>query len=417
MSQMDKKLKARFVPFVDQESNKLITVRNAQGDNVIKPIYQGGHKHQNDVYDVVQPPVVAAPSTTLTAAQTIVDFQIQPTDQVVDEVVLEIEAAETGGSASVTPCPVPLMIQRLEIWGNSGSTLLQTIFGQVLYLMNGLLFTNEQLTNISSTQNFNNTMGGVTAIASNGNASYYCPLFLSFIGQDGKFPLNCLKGYLLFRFYFQPSVETGTGVLSVKGMNLHLFCHDIPMADKQDLKNIYESNTYELDFLDNIDVTFPNQTITAQTNNPFRLTSLAQCRLAFALGTFRAGTANASAAARTYTSIGSTSSAKYVLLNANGQDISGGSQLQYPLMRYLHSTRTVPGQLFTNLPIVPFLFSSPIKSLAGVDDGDQDFTGYEQTAYIPDSNFTTGTYTYDLWSFWKRRLTITNGICSVANAI
>lgn len=131
----------------------------------------------------------------------------------------------------------------------------------------------------------NTSLAGPSAIAASGTATYYLPLILTFFGQDGHFPLNAMNGYINFRFFFRPSVESGTGTLNCVSMNLHAMVHDIPHHEKADIKEIYHSNHYEFDYLDVIDVSFPNQTVTAGTQNTFRLTALSNATVPFMMGT------------------------------------------------------------------------------------------------------------------------------------
>jgi len=386
--------------------------QNLNGKKVIKSAYQASHVHKNSLFDVVIPPVTSAATNSLTATSTIVDFHIQPSDYILKQLTLQVSVSNGSSTDTVTPTVAPFFIQRVEIRVNGGSDLIQTIYGPALFLLNGIVMNNGQIASLSNVLNMNTSFAGPNALAISGTATYYIPIIGCF-WESGSLglPLNALTGLINVRFFFQNSVESGSGTLNVTSMQLHQQMLDIPSSDKSEIFKLFRNNPAEWDYLDQIQQDYTQTFTSSQENRNMRFTSWSGMDVAFAIAGLRSNPNTVTSGEwRTFSSIGA--GATYVIYDANGVDITGGSKLNYHMERYVETAQEINSAMFTYLPLIPLFFSNPISSLAGIKVGGLEFTGNESIGITPDSSWTTATYTLTVWGFVWRTVRLQNGVFS-----
>lgn len=93
--------------------------------------------------DIVISPQQSVPSTFLVNGGN-VDFKIPKLESLCNGLILEVQASNSDDANDVTPACVPLMIDRIEILANSGSTIVQTIYGENLFFDIASLLQQEQ---------------------------------------------------------------------------------------------------------------------------------------------------------------------------------------------------------------------------------------------------------------------------------
>lgn len=349
----------------------------------------------------------SVPTNFLTSASQ-VDIKIENYRGVLHSLVLQINVSESGGSNSVTPAPVPLFIDRIEFLANGGAELIQTIYGDNLFY-NFASVSNEQLTSLSTVNNFNTSFAGPTAIAASGTTRYYLPIIGAFCEQHQGVYLAGLNGYILFRVYSRPTgVESGSGTLNVASMQLLAEIEQLPEPDLKDLDMMYLNNMLERPILDcvqyQVTQTFNASTAYTLTLQPF----VGNC--AFIIGGFRSSFSNTSGGARTYSSIGATG--QVGLLDSAGANQNGGSDLDYNYLRYVDWPAHWNSTMLTSLPLITMHFSEkPIDALVkGIkSEGLYYFDTRDQLRITLDSAWASGTFTFVLYAYMWRHCHIDHG--------
>jgi hypothetical protein len=331
-----------------------------------------------------------------------VDIQIVPCDMLVKDVTIEIQCHNSDGTNTVTPCPAPLMIQRIEWYANGGSDLVQTQYGETIWFNQGMLFTNEALQSEAAVQNFSTAFGAGTAIAANGAARYWIPLVSCWLVQDSGMWLGNLKANLICRIFFRPSVESGTGVLALDKVFIHFGTKELASDTKAEIREQYANNNVERRILDSINMPV-TQTFTASTPYTIILSSFSNVLVPFWLACFRSSISNASAGLRTFANIGDF--APYTLQNGQGQDLTGGSGFTYKERRHSDFPKRSPGTLLFNLPLVPMVHcENVLEPLQGRVDGAFPYTSNEKFVFTPDANWSSGSYTLDFYGYVFRHV-------------
>lgn len=347
----------------------------------------------------------AVPTTLFANGTAYVDINIEAYRAVCHSLMLEIRLTESGGSNSVTPCPAPLMIQRIEFAGNNGSDLIQTIYGENLFF-NLAHLTQEELSQVAAVNNMNTSFAGPSAIAASGSARYYVPLLGSFIEQGQGLYLGGLKSPIRCRIYARASVESGSGTLNTAGLILHGSMEELPGQDLDDLDHEYANNVVEKPFLD-IQNWSVSQTFAPSTAYTFQLQSIIG-EVPYMLVGFRSSTAATNGGTRTFSALGNTATVEY--LDVNGQNQQGGSALDYGQLRYLEAPKNWVGSMFASLPLIPIIFGEPTAAvLRGEKKGYRYNDTHDQLKLTTDSAWSSATYTLDCWAPAWRKLQIDHG--------
>ena len=245
---------------------------------------------------------------------------------------------------------------------------------------NSALLTNEQLANLGSVANYGTNYAPTAAIAAGGSATYFVPLTGNMFQQMGGLWLPGISSYILCRVYGRPSVESGTGTLTCSGLFLHGKMYQLSPHDEQDEMTKFQGQIVSKPFLDNLRYQNPT-TYTANVQSQQILSAYVGDCLQF-IGGFQANNQVATGGNfRNYQSIGPNGLIE--LLDSSGQNIVGGSPLNYNQVRFLDFTRNYPGTIMQTFPLVWQGFGDPARGiLHGVRDGFQYFDTKDQLRII-----------------------------------
>lgn len=353
-------------------------------------------------------PSTSVPTTFLTSAAS-VDIHIQNYSGVLHNLILQLNVSESGGSSSVTPCPSMLFIDKIEFYSDGGGHLIQTIYGDNLFF-NTAVLSEEQLSSVSSVNNFDSSYGGVQTIAASGTTRYYMPLIGNFAQQFGGVCLSGLNAYILCRIFSRSSgcLESGSGTFNLAQMTLLAEMEVMRSDDLMELNELYRNNILEKPIIDfvryEVTQTFNSSTAYQLTLHPFT----GNC--SYIIGGFRSSILAASAGTRTYSSIGDTGLVE--LLDATGQSQSGGSGLDYVFLRKEEWPQHWPGTMLQSMPLIVFQFSEePLQALlhGHRDNGYHYFDSRDQIKITTDNAWSSGTYTFTLYAAMFRHCEIDHG--------
>ena len=140
-----------------QSIHPIVEVKDMSGKTVVRDARQIAYSQVRIPLDIKWSPATLVPSTLFTTSGTFTDIKIENYRGVLHDLELEIRLTETSGNNPVTTCPGPLMFDRIEFYANSGSDLVQTLYGDCINY-NSALLTNEQLANLGSVANTVRTM-------------------------------------------------------------------------------------------------------------------------------------------------------------------------------------------------------------------------------------------------------------------
>lgn len=334
---------------------------------------------------------------------------------------------ESGGSQSVTQVLPFMGLQRLEIVANGGSgQILNTLYAETMWADIGLFMENEesfnQLNNMGMSSNFSvaTSGSGSVVIPASGYQNWQLPLY-SFI-NNMKPVFNLLKENIAFRFYFRNSVSSGSGTLNLNQLNLIFDHSDLSDSDASFERAKYAAGALKYTFLDHVYTTYTG-TITRSVQNKISLQNI-KCNVAFMFFMIRS---SVSATSQGYTSLtplaGSGTGQQLAtpfnvqLQNTSGQDILNHGQGLGPLDFAYIASQYTPNTFFTNqnIYLIPF-----VESLRGALLGNREggsgwyFDGSNyQLVLQPDANFSTATYTVDIFFYYFADLFVDKGRLSV----
>jgi hypothetical protein len=402
----------------------------------------GGLAHQSEIhikndFRVVYytPRAPASTSSLQSATGSPVEFEIIQSNELWKKGTLEYNCTNTAGGATVTPAPAAFFCSRIEVAVDGGSTLVQTLYDDAIYVLMGMLHGYEQLQYLGRVANFNPDItytspvnyGAPTAIAASGTATYYQDIIgILFQQANGHFPLSALGQKILLRLYFQDAQEVNA-TLRLDSVRLVISSEQLPDGEYKELADYMRKSNFHLRYLDQVRVTVGSKTFTAGTENINQLSGAQNIEAAFWFGGLRSSLAIAAGAKRTYAQItGGTwtnnytlatkKGAKYWLTNNDGQDITGGSGLDFNFLRWNWVSEFVPGQIFAYMPLLFAFHGNPVSAMLGVHDGSFKYTSYENLVIYPDSTFTSGTYDLTLIFFvWKELVMDGNGEFKMLN--
>lgn len=387
-----------------------VEVKHADGKTTVQDAKQVALSHIKIPLDVKWSPATLVPSNLFSGSGSFADVKIENFRGVLHDLTLEIKLAETGGANNVAICPAPMMIDRIEFYANAGSDLVQTIYGDCINY-NSALLTTEQLTSIGIVANYNTGYAPLGPIPAGGSATYFVPLTGNMFQQMNGLWLPALSSYILCRVYGKSSVESGTGTLACTNLFLHGEVSQLSPYDEAAEDSKYRNNIVSKPFLDNLRHQNPT-TYTSGTQSQQILSAYSGDALQF-IGGFQANNQVATGGNfRNYQSIGPNGLLE--LLDSSGQNIIGGSALNYNQVRYIEFSKKFPGTLMQTFPLVWMGFGDPAMGiLHGVREGFMHFDTKDQFRITPDSTFASGAYMFSLYGYFWRHLEVSNGRISV----
>jgi len=159
-----------------------------------------------------------------------------------DYVILKLNCTNNTG-ANLVLAPAQMLIQRVEVWAQNGSKLLNTQYGHELYLGNAFLARNE----------FENMAGGLglnastyanlaTTIADGASTTLYIPIFQPFYST--KLHPSGLNGNLIIRVFFQTTALTHVSgaLITTNSCVLQLRSRDQPSALTTEQSKFYSGS-------------------------------------------------------------------------------------------------------------------------------------------------------------------------------
>ncbi len=331
-----------------------------------------------------------------------IDIQIPIGDFLIEDILLEVGVSETGGSSSITPTNAPLMFSQIQTLVNSGSDISQTIYDvDIWHNLNFL--TNEQVTNIVNVNNMNTSFAGPSSIAASGSATYFVPLIGNIFQTGHGIFMGGLKGYIVMRFYGNSSVESGSGTLALNKLVIHAKCKQLPQYQMDELRKEYETSVLEKPYIDYAHMPLPN-TYNASTQYTIQMSGLTGS-MAYALIGLRSSTAATSGGIRTFANLGNL--AQVAWADENGNLVNSPTYEYYAIQRFIDSARWFPGTFFSSIPMIPIVFGDPYKAvMLGESRGSYYCNSRDQLQFTPNSSWSNGTYTLDVYGVMVRHMHI-----------
>lgn len=373
--------------------------KTASGDYIVQDQIAVMHSSLKVPLNIKWQSANAVPTNLFSNSGASVDIKIDPSFPAkLHDLELEIKVSESGGTNSVTLVPAPLMIDRVELVFN-GETI-QTIYGDCLQFNTAVLH-NAQLASVAAIGGYNTSYQATgTVIAANGSTTYFVPLFGNLFAQmRGLYLPNLRDVNILLRVYGRNSITAGTGSLRCDNIFLHGKCHHLSPASEaaelaKDRDQVINYNFVNVVRFEN-PYTFAAGNATTVQLNQFD----GDC--AQLIGGLRANPGTASG----YNNWADLRNDGLInMLDSNGQNIVGGSPLNYGQVRYLDWPRQFPGSLNQTFPLVWQPFGDPVKAIQhGIRDGFQYLDSKDQIQLTPGAGFVAGTYTLTLYGYiWGR---------------
>ena len=324
-------------------------------------------------------------------------FSAAPLDDV-DDLRLKLVVTNSDASNSVTLLPAPLLIDRVQIFGQGGAVQLGTDYpGEMLYLQKAIFTTQEQWNAEAQLINASTTHGAGTAIAASGTQNLYinipgfwaqCNIFWPAVEQDFILKVKFRSGAFLV------TAGTGTPVLSSASLLFEVNQLSNRMRDDKarDLKNgRFKSRITYI-----IPQSYSNQTVTASQKLSLKLDGVNGI-IDYLVAVIRAPPTSG-AQIGTFVSLGNGT---VEITDANGANVIGGSPVDYSILRYsMPQALGLNTSAFNDLPIIMYSHSKSPKDT--YDNAElKGFAGYDGKNYFnitPGSTFSTGTYNIDIYA-------------------
>ena len=378
------------------------SIRDGSGPGSLNVMTNDNHSFstlQNRFCTLKFTPATSLSSNFFTTASQC-DIRIETVQAVIHDMSLEITVQNTDASNTVTPAPLPLWIDRIEFYANSGSDLIQTLYGDQIFLNYGL-YSDEQLAHIATVANMNTSFAGTSAIGTSTSITYYVPLTGNFAQQSEGFFLGALEGHITCRIYSRSAVESGSGVLVTNAITLLCECEQLPQNELQQLMQLHRESPVMYPLLDCSPLSV-NQTFSASTTYSIQISNV-NGLVPYAVGGFRASKSNASAGLRTFANPGNTATLE--LIDSGGQNQNGGSTVTVAQLRYIEAPKYWRGKLATNLPVIPISFClDPMAAVGfGVKQGGYYHDSKDVLRITLPSTWSSSAYTLDLYySVWRQ---------------
>jgi hypothetical protein len=168
------------------------------------------------------------------------DIEIRNGDQfVTSDAWLKLNLTDLGAGSSI--CPSPLLIQRVEVYGNGGALELQRIPGRSIFFTWLPSIDRQDLADWAPLMRMNAaTYGAGAAIGAGATVDAYIPL-LGTVFYDQIF-LAGLQADMMLRIYWNPlAVEAGV-MPTCNSCQLLLGGYQLPPADNQAMMQKYRNN-------------------------------------------------------------------------------------------------------------------------------------------------------------------------------
>lgn len=321
-----------------------------------------------------------------------------------------IDTTNNDGAA-ITLAPPMLCLNKVDIYGANGNTILATYYGPELY--QSLLFLNsrefDQMAGYIGVGANYATTGNVMAAGE--NRVYY--IMLTQLLQNAKFYLGGLNSELLFRFTFESSANNlilGAALPTVNNFSMHLKGYYEPVAISKKRYELYHSPTPLL--IPYINHQRMNQTLTLATSSTYEITMSGLTGIV-AMVTFAVLPAAYTAATQ----------ANYVAIESiDITDNSNQSILGF-LARDVATLKIDQAELFDNRlglykDFYPISFSSePVRDIVtGNNMGCTVFNGFNKVRFTTTSTIVPGSYQIQIRAFTHEHLIVYQGAVSSSRA-
>ena len=176
-----------------------------------------------------------------------------------DEMILELNLAETGGTNSITPTAIEWLFDEIKaVEYYSDGRLFHTCSAYQTMLVPALELNDNDYAKFCQTLNHNASLlyTSPAAIAASGSAQYFMRVPNPF--EEG-FYFGALGDHTLsIRFNTANGVQTGSGVLSLQSTKLHINTHLIPEDEQPAMLNLWRNRSWRgLDVLANRPNSYP----------------------------------------------------------------------------------------------------------------------------------------------------------------
>lgn len=383
--------------------------------------HQSGAKIQDlERYIKVLPQQAPAATTLQSGSNVLVDFIFQENLEYIEEIWTVYSVSNSSGSNTIQLAPCHGWA-KIETYTDGVSTLIQTLFPEPQYLLNGIVLTPDQLFNMGPSFNFSYTpysttvssFGQPTSQAISSTREYFVPIHRWWLNNiKGQFPLKALKTQLTVRFTLNAAVEGGTGTAVLNSMYLE---YQSKVYPAEVIEENYQQVAagFEVDYTDDVKLELVGQTVTAAVNNNFQLQAFNGADIACWFAWLRASTAITAGAWRisapldgTDTSIRdnqTTASATYWLTSDGSTDITGGSGIPHHVKKFMTAPLEWPGQGHLYIDMMWLAHGSVMKTVNGIHDGSKIYDTTHQLVVRPGAGFSTGTYTLSIYGMqWKK---------------
>lgn len=294
---------------------------------------------------------------------------------------IRLDCSESGGANSVTPTVCPLFITTINVYRDMGKKI-QRIDGE------NILFTldskpSDYLSTIAPVMNMDTTLSNPKPILAGKQRSYYIPLANLWCWNMA---LDSLISDIKIEVNTAPSVETGSGTLTVIGAQLVLHSEFIPQDSLSSRlwKEAELTNVFEKPYVDWLLFQPASQTFNGGQKYPFIMGGITG-KVLFLQFFLRAGSnpTNVNGARRLLTSLGDTQAdGQYQLLDSAGKTITGLA-VESAVNRYLIASEDEKGQTTVSSPVYTIAVNDPSRALQGKFDNWIEMSGMHQLEITP----------------------------------
>lgn len=241
--------------------------------DVVAPLYQTVSSGVSRSYYTIS--LSPAPATSFFSGTNTYQFTLLPNtiSDLVRSVRLSLQYQATSNSVTISPPNMGLL--RLEIYSGQNE-LLQTCYGTALMILWNLYLTRWEYEQIASQSLglMNNWSPNTSALSLSTNAyqNFSLPLIGTFLDQGG-IHFEKIKDSLLWKFYSQNLVSSGSGTLNLQSSSLAFDCNiDSDMYRKQ-VDNLYDNNIVKTSYLDCVNIS-QSVSLSASTQTRISLQNL-----------------------------------------------------------------------------------------------------------------------------------------------
>lgn len=383
-------------------SDKFVTVQEADGNYVLR---NEGYSATNDKKVIAQ----LSPSTQVPSslANCQIDFKLENIVDVLEYPTLQCSLLNnTGANASVSA--IPFWINRIDVLGQNGNSILFSTYDQEIYLSYMWLDQNTYEAQASSIGLDLNYQSLGTVVPNNGSITLNMPLYGFW--KAVRLALCGIKSPIVLRFYFNQStniVLTGS-MMTCQNMNLILRGKTLKSNTRKELEDTYSPmNKIPLSLAHlSVDRMVVTQNLVAGQNGNVVLSGLTGV-CSFLVFTLRLATdVNTALSQNLY----------HKVKNFDIYDSSGSSLIGF----YQRDLQTSQIDFANNWANRAFLvsgfninsFSSNPRSAFsnGINSGFAIFTGNERLVFQCSDTLASGSYVIDIRAYMHENLVYSNSI-------